>query len=42
MPGTSATKIQAIGDALKETQTTLGEIQKLTKLKLDAQEKQWE
>lgn len=42
MPGTSATKIQAIGDALKEAQTTLGEIQKLTKLKLDAQEKQWE
>ena len=42
MPGTSQTKINAIGDALKEAQTTLGEIQKLTKLKLDAQEKQWE
>lgn len=42
MPWTSATKIQAIGDSLKEAQTTLWEIQKLTQLKLDAQEKQWE
>lgn len=42
MPGVSQTKIDAIGDALKEAQTTLGEIQQLTKLSLDAQEKQWE
>lgn len=42
MPWTSAVKIEAIGDALKEAQTTLGEIQQLTKLSLDAQEKQWE
>lgn len=42
MPWTSAVKIEAIWDALKEAQTTLWEIQQLTKLSLDAQEKQWE
>lgn len=42
MPGVSSTKIQAIGDAITEAKTTLGEIKKLTQLSLDAQEKQWE
>jgi len=42
MPGVSATKIQAIGDAITEAKTTLGEVKRLTQLSLDAQEKQWE
>ena len=42
MPGTSATKIQAIGDALTEARTTLEEVKRLTNLKSDAQAKQWD
>ena len=42
MPWTSSVKIQAIWDSIKEAQTTLWEIQKLTQLSLDAQEKQRE
>ncbi len=42
MPWTSATKIQAIWDALTEAKTTLWEVKRLTQLSLDAQEKQWE
>ena len=42
MPGVSATKIQAIGDAITEAKTTLWEVKRLTQLSLDAQEKQWE
>ena len=42
MPWVSATKIQAIGDAINEAEMTLNEINKLTKLSLDAQAKQWE
>ena len=42
MPWVSATKIQAIGDAITEAKTTLWEVKRLTQLSLDAQEKQWE
>ena len=42
MPWVSATKIQAIGDAITEAKTQLGEVKRLTQLSLDAQEKQWE
>ena len=42
MPGTSATKIQAIGDALTEARTTLEEVKRLTNLKSDAMAKQWD
>ena len=42
MPWTSATKIQAIWDAISEAKTQLGEVRRLTQLSLDAQAKQWE
>ena len=42
MPWTSATKIQAIWDAISEAKTQLGEVKRLTQLSLDAQAKQWE
>lgn len=42
MPWVSATKIQAIGDAITEAKTTLWEVKRLTQLSLDAQEKKWE
>ena len=42
MPWVSSTKIQAIGDAITEAKTQLGEVKRLTQLSLDAQEKQWE
>lgn len=42
MPWVSSVKLQAIGDAITEAKTTLGEIKRLTDLSLDAQEKQWE
>lgn len=42
MPGTSATKIKAIWDALTEARTTLDEVRRLTQLRKDAQEKEWE
>ena len=42
MPGTSATKIQAIGDAITEAKTQLNEVKRLTQLSLDAQQKQWD
>ena len=42
MPGTSATKIQAIGDAISEAKTQLGEVKRLTQLSLDAQQKNWD
>lgn len=42
MPGTSSTKIQAIGDALTEARTTLEEVKRLTNLKSDAMAKQWD
>lgn len=42
MPWVSATKIQAIWDALTEAKTTLWEVKRLTQLSLDAQQKQWD
>lgn len=42
MPWTSATKIQAIWDAITEAKTQLWEVKRLTQLSLDAQEKQWQ
>lgn len=42
MPWVSSTKMDAIWDAISEANTTLWEIERLTQLSLDAQEKQWE
>ena len=42
MPWVSATRIEAIGDAITEAKTTLGEIKELEWLKMEAMEMNWD